>query len=1188
MKRLLIAALLCASAFPQAVQTGGRFTGSVVFGEGPTGSGPLLTYSARTDLCENAGDTGCAATPTCPTLSSTGNCNPVGCTSCSGAAMLFTNSPINGIPGSNHLPIPGPASTISCGTQGTLACNYQYPNGINTVITDPDFHTQSVRATDYSLAGVQGRAFNVGSAGTYHFWLSDDSGFFVPNTGGGYALMAFTPANWNTSAGTCTGCISASSVYGPAIAGIPSTSGTSPNLFYVFKTDQENTVFYSSLTGACSTPDVLTQASTGATATLQAINVGFVQFGIVTVSTAYNTHAWSDSGSCVITPNSGYSAPPFGDSPTTGAPYANTLYKGLLNSSGLPSTWSVTYSMLFNFNYVASMTSSPAAAYFPAGANTCLPANYNGQWSGTFQNSLDDTAWSSPLSDDGQVYAWGQAQTSCSTSPGGVCTGPVYYVTYILGHGCRTVNTRTNQISDDNPSTQYPVGQAINGQRYYILGTVIGTPTLPTPSTTGGLLTQAVTGAQAEYKGTGALHTGLQPPSCSPSCSFTYSQWQNSLTSPTGWEIGYIYGTPDATHCWGDGAISGSLCTGNYITPSALPQPEPFYYPTVIHDANQGDNAATASINSDVGFTSIRVATERIGYPVAGQTTLTFYANGDATPPAACSAPGLICPSLNEDEQFHFYNIGSATAGYLACTDVNHCPAWTVVSGGAGVSSMVILDSVATPGSSCVPTSGYYTCSEETTACSMTTPVSPCPLMTSNAPGYLGNYSDYDYPEYWQIASLTMNPCLSINCQGHAAHGSIGDARATKYWYFYTANPSTPCLVSGYSPCPHGDTFPLLTTPLVQADNHGMYENHGSGDLAPFGLITTHVCLLGNGVGTNSCNSPFTSALQSEIIAVENSVTSNVGGQCLGTTGPGCHCNYGSGPTGCTYRFGNTFGTDSSWDFNAQNTIGNISYDGKFALFPSDIGASLGCSNGTTNCWAPYIASPPPAATATSVAWSTDSSSPPIVTFTMPNSFCPTGGSQYYPAGTGTITAVSTGSGQSVLTTALAPLAAGDEIIIGSTTYSVVTSTLNTVTVTGTVTGTLPISATAVQLAACGSQPELIALTGFSTDTGNTWTIPNNTIFTITANTSNAWGCTPTSATPNCTKWTAQSVTNSNIGGDTAITVPPSANGTFTGTLKAWPLNCVGGSGIPANSVTGVNTYCQRSDIWVANLQTAH
>ena len=1018
MKRLLIAALLCASAFPQAVQTGGRFTGSVVFGEGPTGSGPLLTYSARTDLCENAGDTGCAATPTCPTLSSTGNCNPVGCTSCSGAAMLFTNSPINGIPGSNHLPIPGPASTISCGTQGTLACNYQYPNGINTVITDPDFHTQSVRATDYSLAGVQGRAFNVGSAGTYHFWLSDDSGFFVPNTGGGYALMAFTPANWNTSAGTCTGCISASSVYGPAIAGIPSTSGTSPNLFYVFKTDQENTVFYSSLTGACSTPDVLTQASTGATATLQAINVGFVQFGIVTVSTADNTHAWSDSGSCVITPNSGYSAPPFGDSPTTGAPYANTLYKGLLNSSGLPSTWSVTYSMLFNFNYVASMTSSPAAAYFPAGANTCLPANYNGQWSGTFQNSLDDTAWSSPLSDDGQVYAWGQAQTSCSTSPGGVCTGPVYYVTYIAGHGCRTVNTHTNQITDDsyNPATnlavngycsaQYPCGQELNGQRNYILGTITGTPSiLFSPTSSGALLTQAVTGAQAEYKSTGSLHTGLTP----PSGSYTYSQWQNSLVSPTGWEIGYIYGTPDATNCWTDGAISGSLCSGDYITPNATlqpngPQPVPFYYPGAIHDANQNDNSITASITSGTGTATARVGQEQIGVPSAGYTTISFLKDDGS---------GAAKVTLNQDEQFTFYNLAGAT--YLNCTDANHCPAWTIKTGGVGVTSIVIVDNVA---GSCANT----TCVETTVPntgpppiCSMSNAVNACPLTAPNAPGFVGNYPGFDYPEYWQIGSLITNPNSSINAQGHSAHGSVGDARAAQYWYFFVLQPSTPCLVSGYSPCPHGDTLPLLAATLTNADNHGAYENHGSGDLAPFGLATTYVCLQGTGgsqgtVGTNSCNSPFTAPFQTELLAVENTVTSNAPPQVLPITpssgstgnyqcgtsiGPGCHCNYGStNYQGCTYRLGHKFDSDSSWNFNIQNGASNISYDGKYIIYPSDDLMTLGCMNGATNCWSPYIASGPGNVYQTTVAWSTDASG--VVTFTVPNYFCPLNGNQYY------------------------------------------------------------------------------------------------------------------------------------------------------------------------------------------------
>ena len=941
---------------------------------GTAGLSPM-TYSARVDVCEvgtETGPLGCAANPT----------NPVTCSSCSGPAtalpMTFTAWPNPGVPGANGLPVPGLSGTINsesgnyCSPANpiTQPSNNQYLCGINTMISDPDFHTQMTRATDYSMANAQGRGFNMGSAGTYKYWASDSSKLFVGNMGGGYALLAFNPSQWGQTPGPVT----PSPIYGASIYGVPSFSGTNPHVFYTLNTDQENTVIGSLTSGSCLTPETIQQTSTGASAMLRAVNPSvLMQIGAVT-GTADNSHPWTGQTSgCVFTPNSSYSAPPTGSDPTSGAPYANTLYAATINDAtqSNPALWTASYSLVFSFNYAAGMVGSPAAAYFPASATSCLPANYNGQWAGVFQGSLDDTSFGVPLSDNGQVTSWGQSQSSCSTSPGGVCTGPVYYATYIRGHGCRVYNTHTNQITDDNCSTQYPCGQVLDGQKNYITGTMTGTPTMPvspggTGGTPGALLTQDVTGATTEYKCTGTLLTNQSP----PSGAYRFNQFACGVGSATAWEVGVIYGTPDGTHTWRDGS-------GNSIAPSALPQPVPFYYPLPQHDANQNDNAAYASVAQTCGGNG-RVLSEQGGVPSAGYTTITVTKSGSD------SSPGSL--TENQDEQKRFYNL-TGSAAYLNCTDANQCPVWTITQGGVHVSTFVIADSIG----------GSYTNNETTASCSMSNPTNPCPLYTANGTGYNANYSVVSTPNYWHIPSLVNSTCSSYGCEGHAAHGSIGDARGTQYWWYNVGQPSTPCLVSGYSPCPSGDIIPLLSSPLPE-DDHGTYNSHGAQDLSPFLSATTHVCgLAGSGAGSNSCYSPYGKAWESEIIGVENSVTNNASGQCGSSLGPGCHCNYGTGPTACTYRLGHTFNSDDVWDFNAQNNIGNVSSDGQWVAFPSTWMDTLGCTNGATTCWGSYVASGPPSATTAGATVQTNASG--VVTVTMPNTFCAPGGNQYYWSG---------------------------------------------------------------------------------------------------------------------------------------------------------------------------------------------
>jgi len=928
------------------------------------------------------------------------------------------------------------------------------------MITDPDFQTQMTRATDYSMAGSQGAGFDMGSGGDFHYWSPDSSKLFVGNAGGAYALLSFNPSQWGQTPGPVT----VSAIYGALIYGVPAFSGTNPHLFYTLETDQENTVFGTVTSGTCLTPETIRQTNNGGTAmsTVLAVNATFAQFGVVTGAAPTSTNTWvGQTSGCVFTPTSSYSPPPVG---TSNTPYVNALYKATLNDAtqSNPANWLPTYSLLFNFNYNAAMAGTPAASYYPTGPSSCLPANYNGYWNGVFRNSLDDSVFGAAFADNGQVISWGEAQSSCATSPGGVCTGPVYYATYTVGHGCRVYNTHSDRIAGDD-CTDYPCGQASDGQRNYIVGTMTGTPTQPTASSSGGLLTQDVSGAVAEYKCTGILTTNDSP----PSGAYTYNQFVCGAPSATAWEVGVVYGTPDATHAWRDGS-------GNSIVPSASPQPAPFYFPMPLHGVSQTDNPMYASLGQESTPNS-RVLSEVSN---GTTTTITVAVSGSN------SSDGSVV--VDQDQQLVFYNL-TGSASYLNCTSANSCPVWTVQTGVKNGSSFSIADG-----------HSGYTNSETTSACSMTAPSGQCPLYAVNGEGYNSGYSNFGAPDYWQIPTLIQNSCNQVNCQGHAASGETGSGRATYYFWFDYANPSLPCTVSGYSPCPDArDLFPLLSSPLPE-DDHGSYNQHGLNDLTPVFTATTHVCGLAGGVGSNSCYSPYGTAMESEVIAVENSVTNNASGQCGSSAGPGCHCNYGSGPAACMYRFGHTFNSDGVWEFNAQNNIGNVSPDGQWFAFPSTWMDTLGCMNGATTCWASYIASGPPKATLAGATIQTNGSG--VVTVTMPNQFCAPNGSQYYWTDS------------------------------------------------------------AVQTIACGSLAEQVTLSGFA----ETWA--NQTI-TLTA----VGGCDSTDSNAgNCTSFSG---TGSGI---------PSSYGpvTETGTQTATTVNCLSGS--------GVNTYCQRPDIWIAKLVSAH
>ena len=953
--------------------------------------------------------------------------------------MIFSGNALPGVPGSSGLPVPGPTGNTSCGTQ---PANNQYLCGLNTTVTDPDFHAQIVRATDYSMAS-EGTTFNLGSGGDLHRWASDSSKLIVNNSGGAYTMLAFNPALWGSSPVTVTDLTGINGFQG----GVPAFSNTNPHVLYTLNEDQEQTLLGAVTSGSCVTPETIKQSSTNATAKLQAVNGGvLIQIGPVT-GTADGTHTWTGQTSgCVFTPASPFLVPATGSA----TPNANVIYAGLINDATQPdpTQWTITYSLVFNFSYVASMVGTAAASYFPSSSTSCLPANYPATWNNVFMSDASDTSFQASFGDNGQSNGWSPTAGSCPNSPGGMCTGPVWVGVYKAWQGCRMWNSHTDQVTGD----WGPAGQLQDAEHSYITGTMSGTPAV------GAYLTQATTGAVAEFFCPGNLLTSQTAPS-----GYTYNQFVCTATSPTAWKVGRVYGMPDATHSWGDGS-------GNSLTPSALPTLAPFYFPNAEHD---GQQAGIYAEFGNVQGPRPKVASIQGNTPSVGYTTITF--TGSAT-------------TFLTDKQAAFYNLTGADDQYLKCSGLNTwCPLWTISSGTAvsGGTSIVITDAV-NPNGSYSDTEGTGT-------------------VTIAGNGWSTGYLFPVGGLFWDPTGLTVNTCLSGSCQGHSAKGNTGEGDASYYTWHNYANPSLPCAVnmsgsfaSPPTPCPLADEFPLLQS-AVPGDQHGMHLNHGPADLTPLGLSVVNVCgQASNGPLGASCPT-YTQAWMSELIAVENSVTNNVNSTCGASTGPGCHCNYGSGPAACTYRFNHSFNSNDSWDFNAQNAIGNISPDGQWFAFPSTWMNALGCMNGATACWGSYVASGLPTASLSGATIQTDAGG--VVTVTMPNQFCAPGGNQYWWTGS------------------------------------------------------------AVDTIACGPLAEQVTLSGFA----ESWA---NQTLTLTA----VGGCDSTDSNAgNCTSFS---------GTGTGV---PANYGPVTessGTQKAAPVSCVGGG--------GAGTYCQRSDIWIAKLGSAH
>ena len=978
---LIIVMIACVPTVAQTIYSGAAIGSDLMLGA--IGNAPL-TYSARTDTCETGVESGCVANPLCQSCTGTGQ--PLT------YLARTTDAP----------PKPGPGS----GTNG------QYLNGINTIITDPDFGTQMVRATDYSLSnsttypcgagGNIGMSFNVGSFGGLHLWSSDSSKLLINNTGGWNSILAFSPTTMQvTPSDLCAGALG---------TGTFAFSRTNPHVIYELNMDQESTVTGTLTSGSFVTPETIYQCSpapcsTGPHATVLAVNPGaLIQIGSISGGTANGSTTWvGQTSGAVFSPST---------APTTYT-YATTIYQGVINDSGAPSTWSVGWSLLFNLNYVSGLN----GPYFPSGPSTCLPSGYSATYNGTFIPSDDDTQFAVVFSDNGQSAKNGG---TCSHTPGGVCQGPIYEAAFKRGSGCRVWNLYTDVVSGDYG----PTGAAVNGQANIIAGTINGTFAAPSFGGPGETLTQSSTGAVTEL-----------------TCTWNGSNCATS--SLTGVRAGVIYGNADGTHVW-TGQTSGAT-----ITPTAMPVNPAFYFPALAHDAYGGANSAVAEVvGVEASNGKITAISNNAGTHL---TTITSIGSG----------------TYNAGQQILLFNLADANDGYLNCVNANQCPIWTVTSQtSSGVT--VISDAVGT---------GYSytesTCSGQS-----------CPTFSPNGPSLNGGYGFFNEPWFWQIGTLIVDPCISPSCQGHSAEGYVNSYRGNYYTAHTMLNPSLPCTVSGPdTPCPSAGEDPLLSV-AVPVDQHGTFNQHGLNDYPPVAMVTDKVCGQAVNPGAVACVA-YNAAYYDEIVALQNSATNS----------SATSCNYGSGGTNCAYRLGHTFNTGDNWNFNIQNGIGNISPDGNWLAFPSTWGNTLGCMDGSTNCWGSYVASGPANASMAGATISTNASG--VITVTMPNEFCAPNGNQYF--------------------------------------------WINGV----------------VQTIACGALAEEVTLSGFA----ESWA---NQVITLTA----VGGCD--SSDSNAGSCTSFSGTGTGV---------PSNYGpvTETGTQSATPLAC-----------TNTAQPCQRGDIWIAKLTSAH
>jgi hypothetical protein len=258
-------------------------------------------------------------------------------------------------------------------------------NGINTVITDPDFGARIVRVTDYTLHGF-GASFVTASGGNQSLWSVDSSLFLVRASSGNEFLFKLA------TDGSLTTTITA--------------------------------IHNSNIGGDCPAPATSTPC-TGAT---HFVHNGVVNFSGVDANTLYELDKSSYNGVSVNQIN------------------RLTIVRTNPND---PSTWTLTRVKLFNFNCEgAGCPATSATENFVNGFNigtsshNCLSANYKATWSSVAEPSSDDRGFTVAFSDDAQ----GGKPKPNDIPPK---TGAVFVAVWNPGEGCRLYNSFAGTIGGD-------------------------------------------------------------------------------------------------------------------------------------------------------------------------------------------------------------------------------------------------------------------------------------------------------------------------------------------------------------------------------------------------------------------------------------------------------------------------------------------------------------------------------------------------------------------------------------------------------------------------------------------------------------------------------------------------------------------------------------------------------------------
>lgn len=175
-------------------------------------------------------------------------------------------------------------------------------------------------------------------------------------------------------------------------------------------------------------------------------------------------------------------------------------------------------------------------------------------------------------------------------------------------------------------------------------------------------------------------------------------------------------------------------------------------------------------------------------------------------------------------------------------------------------------------------------------------------------------------PHFWQIGTLDVL-VADRNTGGHWTEG---------YTHFVNLfyNPIGSELIRPFSD-------PAAITPLIanfppgmtaQFDVHQSWNNVDKNDSVPF-LMTS----ITNNSTASGFGGPFVAAWYDEVIAVS------------------------ANGDGKVYRFCHTFNTNHSVRFSTANAIGQVSQDGRFFMWSSDWGGTLGSEGGSSACTLPGV-----------------------------------------------------------------------------------------------------------------------------------------------------------------------------------------------------------------------------------------